>query len=107
MGREIKSITIGLAVDEVQEVARWHQTLLGEVEMIEPSPGAIELKLCNNVWLQLDDTGYLEVGGKSSVLRLETDNIESTYKTVKDLAGEVDEIEEVEGGLKYLDFKDP
>ena len=107
MSRNIESITIGLSVNEVQEAARWYQSLLGKMEAVETAPGAVEFKLCYNVWLQFDDTGYLEAGGDSSVLRLETQDIETDYLAVKAIVDDVDDIEEVEGSLKYFDFKDP
>lgn len=86
---------------------RWSQSLLGDLETTEVAPGAAELKLCDNIWIQLDDTGYLEVGGGSAILRFETDDIEADNLTVKALSDEVEEIEEAGGVVRYFDFKDP
>lgn len=105
MKQKIESLTIGIAVKDVKEAAQWYQSLLGNVEIIEPAPGTIELKLTDNAWLQLDDTGYLTVGG--SIVRFETKDIEDVHKTVKVLTSEVDDITTVEGVVKYFDFKDP
>jgi len=107
MQQEIESITIGIAVRNVNEAINWYKSLLGDTEIVEPVPGTVELKLTDNVWLQLDDTGYLEVGGGSSIIRLETKDIDSVYRLVKELASEVEEIVTVEGVVKYFDFKDP
>ena len=105
MINKIKSVTIGIAVRDVKEAARWYKTLLGDVETMEPVPGTIELQLTENIWLQLDDTGYLEVGG--SIIRLETKDIDAMHKIVKNLMPDVSDIELVEGVIRYFDFKDP
>ena len=105
MKQNIENITIGIAVKDVKEAARWYKTLLGDVETMEPAPGTIELQLTENTWLQLDDTGYLEVGG--SIIRLETKDIDAMHKIVKNLMPDVGDIELVEGVIRYFDFKDP
>jgi lactoylglutathione lyase len=107
MTTKIKTITIGIGVSHVTEATRWYQTLLGNVEMVEPAPGTIELQLTENVWLQLDDTGYLEEGGGSSIIRLETDDIEAKHQIVKRLVPNLGAIEVVEGVIRYFDFNDP
>lgn len=73
---------------------------------MEPDPGTIELKLTDNVWLQLDDTGYLKTGG-GSIVRFETKDIDAVHGLVKKLTSDVGDIETVEGVVKYFDFKDP
>ena len=103
----IESITIGIGVKNVAQAAEWYKKLLGKVEVVEPAPGTIELQLKESIWLQLDDTGYLEVGGGSAIIRLSTEDIEATYETVKSLASDVNDIETVEGVIRYFDFKDP
>jgi lactoylglutathione lyase len=105
MKKKIESIAIGIAVKDVKEATRWYRTLLGDVEAMEPAPGTVELRLTESTWLQLDDTGYLEVGG--SIVRLETKDIDATHKVVKSLAPDVADIELVEGVIRYFDFKDP
>jgi lactoylglutathione lyase len=105
MKQTVESVTIGIAVKDAQEAARWYKTLLGDVETMEPAPGTIELQLTETTWLQLDDTGYLEVGG--SVIRLQTNDIDTVHQKVKNLMPDVDGIESVEGVIRYFDFKDP
>ena len=105
MTQAVQSITIGIAVEDVNEAESWYKTLLGDVETIEPAPGTIELKLNENAWLQLDDTGYLKVGG--SIIRLETQDIDAIHKKVKALKLNVGDIEFVEGVVRYFDFEDP
>lgn len=108
MIQSISSITIGIAVQDVQAAAKWYKSLFGEhVEEMEPAPGTIELKLTDNVWLQLDDTGYLKPGGESSIIRFETQDIAATHALVKKLEADVQAIESVEGVVNYFDFKDP
>lgn len=106
MKQKIESVTIGIAVKNVKEATEWYQTLFGDVETMEPDPGTIELKLTDNVWLQLDDTGYLKVGG-GSIVRFETKDIDAVHRLVKELTSDVNDIETVEGVVKYFDFKDP
>jgi lactoylglutathione lyase len=105
MKQNIENITIGIAVKDVKEAARWYKALLGDVETMEPAPGTMELQLTGNTWLQLDDTGYLEVGG--SIIRLETKDIDAMHKIVKKLMPDTGDIELVEGVIRYFDFKDP
>jgi lactoylglutathione lyase len=105
MKQSIENITIGIAVKDVKEAARWYKALLGDVETMEPAPGTMELRLTESTWLQLDDTGYLEVGG--SIIRLETKDMDAMYKTVKKLMPDTGDIELVEGVIRYFDFKDP
>src|SRR5687768_16890603 len=105
MKQNIENITIGIAVKDVKEAARWYKALLGDVETMEPAPGTMELQLTGNTWLQLDDTGYLEVGG--SIIRLETKDMDAMHKIVKKLMPDTGDIEVVEGVIRYFDFKDP
>lgn len=107
MKQKIPGITVGIGVKSVAEAARWYRSLFGDIEMMEPSPGTVELKLTEETWLQLDDTGYLTVGGGSSILRLETADIDTAHKRVKTLTRDVEDIVTVEGVVKYFDFKDP
>ena len=107
MRKNIEGVTIGIAVKDITEATLWYKSLLGDVEVIEPAPGTVELQLTDSTWLQLDDTGYLEMGGGSSIIRLMTDDIDATHKIVKGLTSEVDDDETVEGVVKYFDLKDP
>ena len=108
MNQKIKSITIGIAVKDVKEATNWYKSLLGEnIEIMEPAPGVIELKLTDDVWLQFDDTGYLKLGGESSITRLETKDIEAAHMMTKKLVSDAEDIVTVEGVVKYFDFKDP
>jgi lactoylglutathione lyase len=107
MTQRIVGITIGIAVKDVAEATKWYKSLLGDVETMEPAPGTIELKLTDDSWLQLDDTGYLAPGGESSIIRLEAKDIESAHKQAKELDPKAGDIETVEGVIRFFDFKDP
>lgn len=108
MDKKIKGIVIGIAVNDVKEATKWYKSLLGEnIEIMEPEPGTVELKLTDAVWLQLDDTGYLKLGGESSIIRFETKDIEKEHILAKKLSSDVEDIVIVEGVIKYFDFKDP
>lgn len=104
MKQEIKSVTIGIAVNEAKEASLWFKSLLGDVETMEPAPGTIELKVTDNAWLQLDDTGYIKPGG--SIVRFETTEIEIVHASAKRIAKKTTDIETVEGVVKYFDFED-
>lgn len=106
MSHKIESLTIGIGVKDAKEATEWYKSLLGDVEVMEPAPGTVEMKLTDDAWLQLDDTGYLEVGGNSAIIRLETKDIDAAYEKAKTLASDISEIETVEGVVKYFDFKD-
>lgn len=107
MKQKIEGITIGIAVKNVEEATQWYKSLLGDVETMEPAPGVIELQLTDNTWLQLDDTGYLNLGGASSVVRFETKDIDAAHKRATKLTADIEDIVSVEGVVKYFDFKDP
>lgn len=107
MSKKITGVTVGIGVKDVKEATKWYQTLLGDVEMMEPAPGTIELQLTDETWLQLDDTGYLKVGGGSTIVRFGTKDIEMAHKIAKELDPKASDIEVVEGAIKFFDFKDP
>ena len=107
MKQAIKGISIGIGVKNAQEAMGWYKDLLGDVEVMEPVPGLFEIRLTDSTWLQLDDTGYLEEGGGSAIIRFETENIESVHDQTQKLTSDVEEIIVVEGVVKYFDFKDP
>jgi catechol 2,3-dioxygenase-like lactoylglutathione lyase family enzyme len=107
MKEAAKGISIGIGVKNAQEALSWYKKLLGDVEVMEPVPGLFELKLTDTTWLQLDDTGYLEVGGGSAIIRFETDSIENAHDLTQNLTTNIEEITVVEGVVKYFDFKDP
>ncbi len=106
MKEKLKSITIAIGVKNSAEALNWYTLLLGDIEILEPMPGLYEMRLMDDVWLQLDDTGYLDTGGNSVIIRFETDNIEAAHKKALQLAVAVESIEVVEGVIKYFDFKD-
>lgn len=106
MSEIIKSVSIGIGVKDASEALNWYKQLLGDVEIMEPVPGLFEIKLGDALWLQLDDTGYLEIGGGSTIIRFETDDIETAYKKVIEVGFDVEPVSIVEGVVKYFDFKD-
>jgi catechol 2,3-dioxygenase-like lactoylglutathione lyase family enzyme len=103
----IETVTIGLGVKSTSAAVAWYQKLLGNVEVLEPAPGTVELRLNAKTWLQLDDTGYLAVGGGSTIVRFSTDDVERSHQFVKTIAFKVSDIETVDGVIRYFDFEDP
>lgn len=102
----IKSVSIAIGVKDSMAALNWYKQLLGDVEILEPVPGLFEIKIGDFMWLQLDDTGYLDVGGGSTIIRFETKNIESAHEKTVKIAVDVEEVIIVEGVVKYFDFKD-
>ena len=112
MSKKIESVTIGIAVKDVKEATKWYKSLLGDVEMMEPDPGTVELKLTDTSWLQLDGSGgeYLKPvksGHESSIIRFQMEDIEAAHELAKKLGSDVQDITTVEGVVSFFDFKDP
>ena len=105
--KKIKGVTIGVGVKNAQEALNWYKNLFEDVEVMEPMPGLFELILTDSICLQLDDTGYLDIGGGSTIIRFATENIENAHSHAKKLTLDVEDIIVVEGVVKYFDFKDP
>ena len=108
MGKRITSVTVGFAVKDVKEATKWYKKLFGDVEVIEPAPGTIELQVTEDAWIQLDDTGYLELGkSQGSIVRFGTEDLKAIYELAKEIGEEVSDITVVEGVVSLFDFKDP
>lgn len=107
MQQRIKGVTIGIGVHNSVQALEWYKTLLGDIEVMEPVSGVFEIKLTDTTWLQFDDTGYMNVGGGSAIVRLETEDIRTAHALSKTVASEVGDIVEIEGVVKYFDLTDP
>ena len=112
MANKITSVTIGIAVKDIKAATKWYQALLGDVEIMEPDPGTIELLVRDGVWLQLDGSGgeYLKPvksGHESSIIRLQVENIEAAHDLAEKLGSDVQDVTTVEGVVSFFDFKDP
>lgn len=103
----IETITITIGVKNAQKAAEWYQSLLGEVEQFDPGIGAIELKVTDSTWLQLDESGDTKAYGNGMTVRFSTDDITTAHQTATRLSREVSPIETVEGVASFFDFKDP
>lgn len=111
MSKKITSVTVGIAVKNVKEATKWYKSLLGDVEMMEPDPGTVELKVTDSVWIQLDGSGgeYLKLvksGHESSIIRFQVENIKDAHELAKKLGSDVQDITTVEGVVSFFDFKD-
>ncbi len=99
------SVTVGLAVTDLERAVEWYRRLLGGLEEMEPAPGIREFRLTPSTWLQLFEG---EVTPDSpTVVRLESGDAGASHAIVARLGEEVGEIETVPGAVRYFEFRDP
>lgn len=103
----IETITITIGVKNAQKAAEWYQSLLGDVEQFDPGIGAIELKVTDSTWLQLDESGDAQAHSDGMTVRFSTHDISAAHQAASRLSQEVDPIETIEGVASFFDFKDP
>lgn len=99
------SVTIGLAVTDLDRAVEWYRSLLGGVEEMEPAPGVREFRLTPSTWLQLFEGAVSP--DSPTVVRLESDDAGSSHALALSLGTEVGEIETVPGVVRYFEFSDP
>lgn len=102
---EIKSVTIGIPVTNMDEAKKWYRSLLGKVEEMEPAPGVWEFSLTPTTWLQLSEVKTSQPN--PTVVRFESNNINASHDLASKIGKEVTEIESVPEVVSYFDFKDP
>lgn len=105
MVNEIRSVTIGLAVTDLEKAIVWYRQLLGNPEELEPVPGVHEFRITSSAWLQLFQQERIE--GKSAVLRFESSNIQESHQLALKLGSEVGDIILVPEAVRYFEFCDP
>ncbi|MGY3833821.1 VOC family protein [Listeria ivanovii] len=103
MSLNVKSITVGLPVSNLEESASWYEKLLMSDEKLIPVEGVIEY-LIGSVWIQLFEE---KINASENILRLEVEDLETEFERLKTLGVIVDEvIEDVPGVIRYFDFSD-
>jgi predicted enzyme related to lactoylglutathione lyase len=102
---EIKSVTIGLPVSDLDSATEWYRKLLGNVEEINPAPGVWEFSLTPNSWLQLFEVKTSEPN--PTVIRFESNSIRASHELALKLGNEVGEIESVPNVVRFFEFSDP
>lgn len=101
---KFKSITIGIPVKNPEASLKWYKNLLGDVMIIEPVNGIIELQLNEGTWLQLIQS---ESRGKSgTILRLEIEDVNAAKSKLDELNIEAKPMQVVEGVISFIDFED-
>lgn len=104
MSLNVKSITVGLPVSNLEKSASWYEKILMSDEKISPVEGIIEYQI-GSVWIQLFEE---KINVSENVLRLEVEDLETEFERLKTLCVIVDEvIEDVPGIIRYFDFSDP
>lgn len=104
MSLNVKSITVGLPVSNLEKSASWYEKILMSDEKISPVEGIIEYQI-GSVWIQLFEE---KINVSENVLRLEVEDLETEFERLKTLGVIVDEvIEDVPGIIRYFDFSDP
>ena len=104
MSLNVKSITVGLPVSNLEKSASWYEKILMSDEKISPVKGIIEYQI-GSVWIQLFEE---KINVSENVLRLEVEDLETEFERLKILGVIVDEvIEDVPGIIRYFDFSDP
>ncbi|WP_430597962.1 VOC family protein [Enterococcus sp. AZ177] len=104
MGLNVKSITVGLPVSNLEEAASWYEKLLMSEEKLIPVEGVIEYPI-GSVWIQFFEE---KINVSENVLRLEVEDLDTEFERLKTLGVIVDEaIEDVPGIIRYVDFSDP
>ena len=102
---EIKSVTIGIPVTNMDNATKWYRSLLGNVEEMEPAPGVWEFSLTPTTWLQLFEVKNSQ--SNPTVVRFESSDINASHELALKISKEVTEIESVPEVVSYFDFKDP
>ncbi|MGX7201339.1 glyoxalase [Enterococcus plantarum] len=104
MSLNVKSVTVGLPVSNLEEAASWYEKLLMSDEKISPVEGIIEYQI-GSVWLQLYEE---KINVSENGLRFEVEDLDTEFERLKTLGVITDEvIEDVPGVLRYVDFSDP
>jgi len=102
---EMKSVTLGIPVTNMESAIKWYRSLLGKVEEMNPVPGVWEFSLTPTTWLQLFEVKTSQPN--PSVVRFETNNIKVSHELASKIGKDVTKIESVPELVKYFDFKDP
>lgn len=100
-----KSMTVGIPVPNLERAVAWYRRLLGGAAEINPAPGVWEFRVTSSAWLQLLEGR--EDAANAAVVRIETDDVETTHAFVAGLGAEVNEIHTVPGAVRYFESSDP
>ncbi|MEI5990065.1 hypothetical protein A5881_001558 [Enterococcus termitis] len=104
MSLNVKSVTVGLPVSNLEKSALWYEKLLMSDEKITPVEGVIEYPV-GSIWIQLFEE---KMNVSENGLRLGVEDLDKEFERLKSLGVIVDEvIEDVPGILRYVDFSDP
>jgi hypothetical protein len=100
----IKGLTIGVPVKNIEKSSGWYRQLLGEREELEPVTGIKEMFLVGNSWLQLFEEE--SVAQSHNILRLEVDNIQGVHSHTRALHIECEDIIHIPGLIAFFELND-
>lgn len=104
MSLNVKSITVGLPVSNLEKSASWYEKILMSDEKISPVEGIIEYQI-GSIWIQLFEE---KINVSENGLRLEVEDLDKEFERLKTLGVIVDEVMgDVPGIIRYFDFSDP
>nr|WP_315528881.1 VOC family protein [Carnobacterium maltaromaticum] len=104
MSLNVKSITVGLPVSNLEKSASWYEKILMSDEKISPVEDIIEYQI-GSVWIQLFKE---KINVSENGLRLEVEDLDKEFERLKTLGVIVDEVMgDVPGIIRYFDFSDP
>lgn len=105
MNKGFASITVGIAVSDLEKAKGWYRQLVGEVEELEPAAGIWEFEIAENAWLQLMESDRVVPG--TGILRFASRDIDEAHALAERLGGNPSPIGTEEGVVRYFDFEDP
>ncbi len=102
---EIRSLTVGVPVPNLDEATEWYRKLLGERNEINPAPGVREFEVLSECWLQLFE--FRNTARSESIFRMGITDIARQHERISNLGIEPSPIETVPGVVRYFNFCDP
>ena len=100
----IRGLTVGIPVSNLEESSKWYRLLLGEREELQPVKGVTELLLANGSWLQLME--MKDFSPSANILRLDVEDIDAAHKNVGAMNAKPGEIVRIPELIAFFDFRD-
>jgi catechol 2,3-dioxygenase-like lactoylglutathione lyase family enzyme len=102
---QLKSVTFGITVEDLDAATAWYTRLLGVEPEIEPDQGIIEFCLLPGVWLQLSEGAASTIQGGASI-NLQVADIEAGREALKRMGIKAGPVERIEDVVALCDFSD-
>ena len=98
-------VTFGISVRDLSKAIEWYKRILGSVEEISPATGVHELKVANQVWLQLLERNLPPQSG--AIFRFGVADLESEVARLARAGIDCGAEMTVPGVVRYCEFADP